>query len=116
MPRIYQALKLIDPNLFVAPLIISNFAIDYLPNKFLDNKKIAIVNDSINIGTTLNNTAEKIKRRFTNTHINIFTVYKSQNKHIVDAITADDSFLSLYEYQERSNYLASSLNCLSKPF
>ena len=67
IPRIYQTLKLVYPDFLKAPLIISNFAIDYLPKNYLNGKKIAIVDDSLNIGTTLKNTEKNIKRLFSNT-------------------------------------------------
>ena len=51
MLRIYQVLKSIDNCYFNAQLVISNFAIDYLEPKDLDDKKIAIVDDSVNIAT-----------------------------------------------------------------
>ena len=134
MPRIYQALQSlnievnVDPkdygidinkisfNLFEAQSIISNFAIDYLPNNYLNGKKIAIVDDSLNVGTTLKNVEEKINKRFTATQIKFFTVYQSESDHIVDVILSDNQRLTQDEYQEKSNCLASSLLCLPKPF
>ena len=115
MLRIYQVLKFVDKNLFNAPLIISNFAIDYLEPKDIDGKKIAIVDATLNIGTTFRNIEQKINHKFHNTKIKFFAVYQSENKHEIEATLVDDEILNLYEYLNRGNSLSASLNCLSKP-
>ena len=116
MLRIHQVLKSIDKSFFDAPLIISNFAIDYLDKNYLDGKKIAIVDDSVNVGTTLNSVKQQIDHEFNNTQIKCFAVYQSENNHHeIDAILADDSILDIQKYRTRANSLSSSLNCLSRP-
>ena len=116
MPRIYQTLKLVYPNFLNAPLIISNFAIDYLPKNYLNDKKIAIVDDSLNVGTTLKNTEKTIKHLSPNAQTQFFAVYQSKNKHIINAILTDNTPLSIDKYQDISNCSASSLICIPRPF
>ena len=115
MLRIYQVLKFVDNSLFNAPLIISNFAIDYLEPKDLDGKKIAIVDATLNTGTILKNIEQKINHKFHNTQIKFFAVYQSENKHEIEAILVDKKILCIDDYLIIENLLSSSLNCLPEP-
>ena len=115
MPRVYQALNLIDSNFFKAELVVSSFALDYLPNKDLDDKKIAIVDGCLNVGTTFKNTEAKINHLFSNTETKFFAAYQSENTHIVDVLLADDGLLTIEKYEGISNCLASSIISLPRP-
>lgn len=55
MPRIYQLLNL---NLG-SSIVVSDFAIAFIHNK-LNGKKVAVVDESVNAGTTLNNVCDRL--------------------------------------------------------
>ena len=130
MPLIYKVLKFLDPTLFNAPLVISDFAIDYLPDNYLKNKKIAIVADYINNTTSMLKVKENLKK-FSNVSSQCFAISKVTANNFKDNIKDDHEYapkdasqeivfadpqnISLYTYRLNLNYLYQSFICLTYP-
>ena len=115
MPRLHQILRLVDRKLLQAPLVITDLTLDYLSDNFLHNKKIALVDAAINVGSAFVKVRESLKR-FSNTIIQCFAVYQRGSHDPKDVILADQKNLSLDEYRTNANYLAQTLVCLCRPF
>lgn len=121
IPRLYQLMQTM-PGAGIPTLpVCSDLAISHLPS--LANARVAVVDDVINVGTTVAMAAQRLKNHAKAREVRCYALERRQNPHqlnireYADSVEYEsDSPIEEDEYRESTKDRAKALMLLNRPF